>query len=150
MSGWQVIAVPRVAVIEAVAGYRRKIGYSVEGLDKWADRHAGQLGLRKVHEVARQECEAAAERYARQLHKVLDSLGAVVLEPPEVPLLELVERAARRQRPCDEKGNGFRDTLNWLTVAPMLARRFHDDVRARLPEVEPFPTPTPVEPLRLF
>jgi uncharacterized protein YecE (DUF72 family) len=31
-----------------------------------------------------------------------------------------------------------------------LARRFHDEVRARLPEVEPLPEPEPVEPLTLF
>ncbi|MBB5967511.1 DUF72 domain-containing protein [Planomonospora venezuelensis] len=31
-----------------------------------------------------------------------------------------------------------------------LARRFHDDVRAGLPEVEPLPEPMPAEPLTLF
>jgi uncharacterized protein YecE (DUF72 family) len=34
--------------------------------------------------------------------------------------------------------------------APDLARRFHDEVRARLPEVEPLPEPTPVGPSTLF
>ncbi|WP_440069705.1 DUF72 domain-containing protein [Streptosporangium sp. OZ121] len=34
--------------------------------------------------------------------------------------------------------------------APALARRFHDDVRALLPGVEPLPEPVPVEPLTLF
>jgi uncharacterized protein YecE (DUF72 family) len=34
--------------------------------------------------------------------------------------------------------------------APMLARRFHDEVRARLPELEALPEPAPVEPLTLF
>ncbi|WP_213455194.1 DUF72 domain-containing protein [Rhizomonospora bruguierae] len=34
--------------------------------------------------------------------------------------------------------------------APMLARRFHDDVRARLPDLEPLPEPEPIEPLTLF
>lgn len=34
--------------------------------------------------------------------------------------------------------------------APDLARRFHDDVRARLPGVEPLPEPTPVGPSTLF
>jgi uncharacterized protein YecE (DUF72 family) len=34
--------------------------------------------------------------------------------------------------------------------APALARRFHDDVRARLPGLEPLPEPEPVEPLTLF
>lgn len=34
--------------------------------------------------------------------------------------------------------------------APELARRFHDEVRARLPEVEPLPEPIPVGPSTLF
>jgi uncharacterized protein YecE (DUF72 family) len=34
--------------------------------------------------------------------------------------------------------------------APMLARQFHEAVRARLPEVEPLPEPAPTEPLTLF
>ncbi|WP_207892629.1 DUF72 domain-containing protein [Micromonospora sp. MW-13] len=34
--------------------------------------------------------------------------------------------------------------------APVLARRFHDDVRARAPELDPLPQPIPVEPLTLF
>ncbi len=32
----------------------------------------------------------------------------------------------------------------------VLARRFHDQVRARLPEVEPLPQPAPTEPMTLF
>lgn len=34
--------------------------------------------------------------------------------------------------------------------APMLARRFHDDVRALVPDLEPLPEPVPIEPLTLF
>jgi uncharacterized protein YecE (DUF72 family) len=34
--------------------------------------------------------------------------------------------------------------------APLLARRFHDDVRARLPELDGLPLPVPAEPLTLF
>jgi uncharacterized protein YecE (DUF72 family) len=34
--------------------------------------------------------------------------------------------------------------------APTLARRFHDEVRARLPDLDPLPQPVPVEPLTLF
>jgi uncharacterized protein YecE (DUF72 family) len=34
--------------------------------------------------------------------------------------------------------------------APMLARRFHDEVRAEVPELEPLPDPAPIEPLSLF
>jgi uncharacterized protein YecE (DUF72 family) len=36
------------------------------------------------------------------------------------------------------------------TDAPALARRFHEDVRARVPALEPLPEPSPVEPLTLF
>jgi uncharacterized protein YecE (DUF72 family) len=34
--------------------------------------------------------------------------------------------------------------------ALVLARRFHDDVRAHLPDIEPLPEPVPAEPLTLF
>ncbi|WBB94553.1 DUF72 domain-containing protein [Verrucosispora sp. WMMC514] len=34
--------------------------------------------------------------------------------------------------------------------APVLARRFHDEVRARVPELDPLPEPIPVEPTTLF
>ncbi|ROT26530.1 DUF72 domain-containing protein [Micromonospora sp. HM5-17] len=34
--------------------------------------------------------------------------------------------------------------------APVLARRFHDDVRARVPDLAALPEPAPVEPLTLF
>jgi uncharacterized protein YecE (DUF72 family) len=34
--------------------------------------------------------------------------------------------------------------------APALARRFHDEVRARVPELAPLPDPIPAEPLTLF
>ncbi|MCA2217977.1 DUF72 domain-containing protein [Jidongwangia harbinensis] len=34
--------------------------------------------------------------------------------------------------------------------APLLARRFHDEVRARVPDLEALPTPLPVEPSTLF
>jgi uncharacterized protein YecE (DUF72 family) len=34
--------------------------------------------------------------------------------------------------------------------APVLARRFHTDVRTRVPDLEPLPEPEPVEPLTLF
>lgn len=34
--------------------------------------------------------------------------------------------------------------------APRLARRFHDDVRARVPELAPLPEPEPLEPPTLF
>jgi uncharacterized protein YecE (DUF72 family) len=34
--------------------------------------------------------------------------------------------------------------------APMLARRFHDEVRARVPELEPLPEPVAAEPPTLF
>jgi uncharacterized protein YecE (DUF72 family) len=36
------------------------------------------------------------------------------------------------------------------STAPALARRFHEEVRARVPELEPLPDPEPVEPATLF
>jgi hypothetical protein len=46
----------------------------------------------------------------------LRALKVSVVQPPEVTHMTLVERAAFRRRPCDNQGDGYRDTLNWLTV----------------------------------
>lgn len=50
------------------------------------------------------------------------------------------------RRPLADRVHPHPDNADALT----LARRFHDDVRALLPEVEPLPEPMPTEPLTLF
>jgi hypothetical protein len=48
-----------------------------------------------------------------------------VLAAPDVPHMDVVSRSVARRRPCDEKGDGYRDTLIWFSV--LLAAREHPD-----------------------
>jgi PIN domain len=116
-SAWNVqVHVPEVVLIEAIAGYQRRVAEAAVGLTRWADKHAGPLGLSDVHRISDRALADAASAYPARLREFLASLNAAVVEPPEVAHATLVERAASRRRPCDNQGDGYRDTLNWLTV----------------------------------
>jgi len=93
---------------------------------------------------------------------------------PRMPRRELAltDRPIVRYLGCDATTRTVEGWQHWLDVvagwlregrsptvfihtpdnadAPALARRFHDEVRARVPELEALPQPTPVEPLTLF
>jgi hypothetical protein len=109
------VKIPKTALLEAVAGFQREIGYALEGLDKWHARY-GRLRLKEHHAAASAGCTRAGEEYGERLESILGTLQAEIVDIPGVSLDELAARATRRQRPCDSKGDGFRDTLNWLTV----------------------------------
>jgi PIN domain len=136
-TAWRVVAhaaaawnlrvfVPEVVVAEAIAGYRRRIHEAQVGFQRWADKHAGPLGLRSVHEAAQAELEEAVSSYPARLRETLNALNVTVIEPPEVAHMVLVERAAARRPPCNADGDGYRDTLNWLSLLA-LASEYRDE-----------------------
>ena len=124
---WNVqVYVPEVVIIEAIAGYERRVAEAAVGLTRWADKHVGPLGLAEAYQISDRALVEAASSYAGRLRESLQDLNAVVVKPPEVTHTALVERAASRRRPCDDHGDGYRDTLNWLTVLS-LASEYPDD-----------------------
>ncbi|MET8353442.1 MULTISPECIES: DUF72 domain-containing protein [unclassified Micromonospora] len=96
------------------------------------------------------------------------------LKKPRVPLrsLALTDRPIVRYLGRDDTTRTVEGWQRWVDVvagwlregrsptmfvhtpdnadAPVLARRFHDEVRARVPELDALPEPIPVEPLTLF
>ncbi len=120
------IIVPEVVVVEAIAGYRRRVAEAQVGLQRWGDKHARPLALGLAQKAAEAELEEAASSYSARLHEALNDLNATVIEPPDVAHRVLVERAAARRRPCDANGDGYRDTLNWLTLLG-LASEYQDE-----------------------
>ncbi|WP_197701284.1 DUF72 domain-containing protein [Micromonospora coriariae] len=96
------------------------------------------------------------------------------LKKPRVPLrsLALTDRPIVRYLGRDDATRTVEGWQRWVDVvagwlregrsptmfvhtpdnadAPVLARRFHDEVRARVPELDALPEPIPVEPLTLF
>ncbi|WP_406504074.1 PIN domain-containing protein [Streptomyces sp. NBC_01602] len=116
-STWNVrLVVPEVVIREAVAGYRRRTAEALVGLQRQKDKNGGALGISAIYDKARADIETAALRYPEDLQELLREIGAQILAPPAVGHLELVERSTQRKKPCDGNGNGYRDTLNWISV----------------------------------
>jgi hypothetical protein len=57
-----------------------------------------------------------AAAYEEALREKLTVLGARIQPIPDVDHALLVKRATERRRPCDNNGNGYRDTLIWETI----------------------------------
>jgi hypothetical protein len=122
-SVWDVhVYVPEVVVIEAVAGYQRRLSEATVSWARWEQKHGRPLGLTDVVEAADVALREAASSYPERLRASLDELDASVLAPPEVDHTVIVQRAASRHRPCDNNGDGYRDTLNWLTVLSLASQ----------------------------
>ncbi|WP_179279872.1 PIN domain-containing protein [Actinacidiphila glaucinigra] len=114
---WNVrLAVPEVVIREAVAGYHRRVTEALVGLQRQKEKNGGALGISAIYDKTRVDIEAASSRYGEDLRQLLSEIDAQILAPPIVDHIELVERAAQRKKPCDGNGNGYRDTLNWISV----------------------------------
>ncbi|WP_406505745.1 PIN domain-containing protein [Streptomyces sp. NBC_01602] len=110
------IRVPEVVVAEAIGGYEREIGHASLAVDKIVTKYAGRLGLGQQFGDFLESLQERRSDYQERLSQLIEDLGGSVLPPPEVPHMELTRRAASRRKPCDQKGDGYRDTLNWLLV----------------------------------
>lgn len=108
------LRLPRVALAEAVAGYGRSCDDAIAKLDKWKQQHQ-RLGEIDVSGVVSSLCDRK-RIYSATLEENLSKLSVTVQEPPSVDHMVLVERATSRRRPCNRAGDGYRDTLIWLSV----------------------------------
>ncbi|MBM0260576.1 PIN domain-containing protein, partial [Micromonospora sp. 4G55] len=117
MPAWSVdVRVTEVVIAEAVAGFGRRIDEALVGLDRWSGKHAGALGLSAIASTAHTDISAFKAAYEDRLHGLLRSARVEVIPPADVPHMDMVNRATKRRKPCDQSGNGYRDTLNWLTL----------------------------------
>ena len=115
--GWGVkVAVTEVVVAEAVALYQRKIEAAHIGLERWAEKHLAAIGLPEARSAAESVLSDAASAYADRLRANLKASHVDLLAVTDMPHMVLVRRATDRRRPCNDKGDGYRDTLNWLTL----------------------------------
>ncbi|MCQ4194435.1 PIN domain-containing protein [Streptomyces parvulus] len=110
------IRVPEVVVAEAVGGYEREIGHASLALEKVVTKYSGRLGLGQPFADLLGSLQERRRGYQERLTRLIEDLGGTVLPPPDVPHMELARRAASRRKPCDQKGDGYRDTLNWLLI----------------------------------
>ena len=109
------VATTEVVIAEVVSKYERVIDERQKELDK-ISRSLSQFGLDQVLSRPSAMMAAAKEAYPNVVRKILNDCDVEIVQVPDIPHMELVERATKRRRPCDDEGNGYRDTLNWLIV----------------------------------
>lgn len=120
------VIIPEVAVIETVGNFRRSISDAHRALEKFAGKWNRLLpDAAKLDELDTYLNDLAAA-YEETLRDKLTMLGARTQPIPEVDHALLVQRATERRRPCDNNGNGYRDTLIWETI--VVVAREGDDV----------------------
>jgi hypothetical protein len=121
-----------VVLLEAAAGYGRRVDGAIEGFLKWETRHTTDLGFRDLGfqdlaDEVRRRLSMLAEEYATRLRAELDEVPAEVLPFPSVDHRVLVQRAADRVPPCKKDGTGYRDTLNWFSLLEVAKDAERDD-----------------------
>lgn len=124
-SNWGIrIAVTEVTLAEAIANHRRSVSTARTALHDWRRKHrVGFLpGLGDNFDATDKVLEAGIDRYAARLRDRFAEGHVEVLEVADIPHMELVRRATERRRPCDDHGDGYRDTLNWLTMLRLAER----------------------------
>lgn len=104
--------VSEVTLLEAIAGYKRHVADAQASL---AQKRLARLGLKELQRTTDDALAQAADGYEQRIRRSLEDLEVALIAPPKVAHVELVERAVNRRRPCDDQGNGYRDTLIWLT-----------------------------------
>lgn len=109
-----------IAVAEAIAGLRSESMNALPKLLRWRPS-AARLGVVGDFDVLREAVDSTVALYADSLDQMLLDMGVEVVQAPEVPAMVLVNRACARQRPFDESGNGFRDTMIWLSALDHVA-----------------------------
>jgi PIN domain len=109
------VLVTDVVLAETAGRYEDTVSSAIEELRKLT-KGWGRLGLGEATSSAEAVGQMAIAQYRVHLCDSLSAARAEVIPPADVPHMQLVARSVARRRPCDDKGDGYRDTLNWLTV----------------------------------
>jgi hypothetical protein len=109
------MATTEVVVAEVLSKYERLVDAWQKDLAKQS-RSLAQFGLDQVFADQLAMIAAARDVYPDAFRKALESYDVEIVKIPSIPHMDLVERATSRRRPCDDNGNGYRDTLNWLIL----------------------------------
>jgi PIN domain len=121
------IMTTEVVFAEAVAGYQRNIKDSQQVLARLS-KALGPFGLKQVLEVPSKAMRESSDAYPDRLKEILDSCGIDILKVTSVSHMDIVKRAVSRRRPCDDKGNCYRDTLNWLVFVKIAKKHRRQEI----------------------
>ncbi|MFB4304378.1 PIN domain-containing protein [Actinomadura sp. NTSP31] len=118
------VLIPKVSFEERVGKAIRDANSLIADLDAIA-RKSGDLAVFAQGRAALVERRDMARA---NLTRDAKAVGAELLDPVKVDHMAIVARQAARVRPCDQDGNGFRDTLNWLTVLDVAKQNPDQDI----------------------
>ena len=114
------VCTTEVVLVEASAGYKRRLDEALVGLKRWEDKHLSALASPTITQGLRERLDAESTAYGPTLRGALGGIPVDVLPIPSVSHEVLVARAANRVPPCDSNGDGYRDTLNWYSIIDLL------------------------------
>ncbi|MEV0584585.1 PIN domain-containing protein [Nonomuraea sp. NPDC050310] len=123
---WDVqILIPKVSFEEMVGHAERAEDKLIEDLKSIARKAGNTSGFQQAIDDLR------ARRQVVRANRMegLQAIGATLVDPVPVDHLQIVRRQVQRVRPCKEAtGDGYRDTLNWLTVLDYAANHPDQEV----------------------
>ncbi|WP_188042261.1 PIN domain-containing protein [Microbacterium sp. ANT_H45B] len=123
ISGGRVeVLLPRLALEEAVATYRRR--REAKAVEIQAVGRRASLEVQKHLGRAVASALKEAKKYPKLISKALEEVGVDVLDAPQVSHEDVARRAIGRRRPFDDAGSGYRDALHWMSVLEIVDDRY--------------------------
>ena len=116
-----------IAVAEAVASYYRRIDNELVKIGK-ATSALGSLGAAAEITALVSALQRRRAGYREHLESSLVAAKVEVVSAPDVSHMTVVARSVTRRRPCDDKGDGYRDTLIWITLLEIARANAEDEV----------------------
>jgi hypothetical protein len=114
------LAIPEVAVLEAAARVSRFQQETAQSIRAGARK--ASKAVKDLAEQAALQAEREGNEYSHTLRTLLEEHTIEVVPTPTVSHDELAGRAIRRNRPFDDSGSGYRDTLHWFALLDYAAR----------------------------
>lgn len=120
------VVAPEIALEEASAKRAqtlRAIGRKLREDSKYAPAEVRSLVLQAQDEAAR-----LANEYEQTLRSTWAGSGFDIVSTAQAAHLTVARRAIRRIRPFNDQGNGYRDTLHWLTLLEIAHQSPDEDI----------------------
>jgi hypothetical protein len=108
------VFVPELALEESIATQKQKIRSMGKKLLE-SVRYA-PAAVKSSAKHAQSEFTRVASEYEMALRNRWAELGFEVMQTPNTPHVDVALRAIRRERPFNQQGGGYRDTLHWLAL----------------------------------
>jgi hypothetical protein len=120
------VYLPEIALEEAVA--KRRQGLKALGRKISASADKAPRAAQDLARDAQEACMAASAEYAERVSRTWEQAGFKILQTAQPSHVEVARRAIKRERPFNEQGGGYRDTLHWLTLLSLASENPHDAV----------------------